>query len=246
MPKQHEILAIKSGVVGKFAKLKADLIDLFVNKKLHFSKIITVFKPVAEGAPDVTEQNTEMQTTVHKELAWIGVDFAKVLDLCHTINLTNCIAKADVSIGELKLLTDIPATGLLELEKYIVSFKELVEKVPTLDPVKGFTVDSANNGWYKAQDRVTSRTAKEPYVLTLAAATDKHPAQAVEKSRDVVTGNKHEQEWSGMLTPSEKSKMISRCEDLITAIKAAQSRANNTETKSAPIGDSIVKYLLGN
>lgn len=245
MAKLHEILAIKSGITGKIAKLKADLMELFTKKTHHFSKVISNFVSVKEGIPDAKEQDTAMQTTVRKELAWFGSEFAKMVDLCHTINITNCEAKADVIIDGVVLLEKIPATGLLELEKLVTGFKELLTHVPTLDPVKGFKKDTAEGeGIYVAQPRMTARTMKEIYVLTLAAATDKHPAQASKETRDIITGHVNTHEWSGMLTPSEKSTILTRCEDLIMAIKSAQARANSTEAKSEKIGEKVVNHIL--
>jgi hypothetical protein len=244
--KQHEILAVKTGITGKFNKLKADLVSLFNDKKHHFNKVIAVFKPLKEGAQQATEQQTEMQTTVVKELQWIGTEFGKLVDICHSINLTNCVAKADVVIDGVTVLSEIPATGLLELEKLIGSFKDLLTTVPTLDPVKGFKPDAdEGKGIYKAQEQLRARTTKELYVLELSPATDKHPAQVSKETRDVLVGHVYTNEWSGMLTPAEKSTMLTRCEDLLTAIKSAQARANNTEVVSKKIGDSIVKYIIG-
>jgi hypothetical protein len=198
-----------------------------------------------EGLPSESVQKTDMQTTVVKELEWFGKEWAKLVDTCHTINLTNCTAKADVEIDGVKLLENIPATGLLELEKFAAGLKELVATIPTLDPVKGFAADSnEGKGIYKAADAKRERTAKELYVLELSPATEKHPAQVSKESRDVVTGHVVTQEWSGMFTPSEKSAMLTRCEDLINAIKAAQARANNTEVTKVEIGAKAFSYIL--
>lgn len=245
MSKLHEILAVKSGVLGKFNKLSADLADLFLNKKHHFIKEVVVFKPLGENQQDVLEKNVDLQTTVRRELAWIGKDFAKLLDICNQINSTNTVAKADVVVDGQVILKDIPATGLLELEKYITAFKSLIEKIPTLDPIKGFT-SAGDQGAdvYKASPRITSRTTKEQYPMVLAPATDKHPAQVQLLSRDIITGWKHESEWSGMLTPSEKSALISKCEDLANAIKAAQSRANSESVIGEKIGQQLVDFIL--
>ena len=246
MAKLHEILAVKSGVVGKLTKLISDLTELFTKKHLHFVEEHVIFKPLGENQQDVVEKNVKRQTTVRKELSWIGNDFANVLGVCNRINSTNCLAKADVIVDGTVLLKDIPATGLLELEKHIQTFKSLLEKIPTLDPVKNFKPDhDQGEDVYKAEPRVTSRTTKEFYPFVLVPATAQHPAQATKEVRDVIIGYKHETEWSGMLTPAEKSDLLSRCEDLVAAIKSAQARANNIDVVGEKIGQDIVKYILG-
>jgi len=245
MAKLHELLAVKSGISGKITKIFGDLADLFTNKKHHFTREIIVLKPVEDGKPDVTEKNVELQTTVPKELAWGGVEFSKFLDVCHTINLTNCVAVADVKVGDEVVLASVPATTLLELEKHITTFKQLIAQTPTLDPIKGFKLDSAQGeGIYAAQLRVTATTTKEEYPLVLAPATDKHPAQVVLKSRDIVTGHRHANEWSGMLTPAQKSVLLSNAEDLLAAVKMAQARANSQEVIPGSIGKAVVDYIL--
>jgi hypothetical protein len=53
-----------------------------------------------------------------------------------------------------------------------------VRSIPTLDPAKGFTHDSAKGAHvFKAREVTKTRTQKVQEPLTLAPATDKHPAQ---------------------------------------------------------------------
>lgn len=244
--KQYELLAAREARINKVTKCWASIMELFKNK-LSFCKIIGVYKPVKEGEVEVKEQDTQMYTTVPKQLALFWKEgFIDKLDVCHQINVTNCSAQADVVLYGTTIFKDVPVTTLMEVSKFlIIEWKPLLEAVPTLDSTKGFELDgSAGENIYKAIERVNSREQTEFYGLILSPATDKHPAQVSKENRRVITGYKHEQEWSGMLTPARKSQLLSNCEDLVIALKVAASRANDIDASKATIGQAIYDVLM--
>ena len=74
MPKLHELLAIESNLETQAAKVRADLANTFEKKRHLFEEKRLLFTPNTEGAQVVTEQQTDIQTTVQKELAWVQND----------------------------------------------------------------------------------------------------------------------------------------------------------------------------
>ena len=91
----------------------------------------------------------------------------------------------------------------------------------------------------------TSKTAKIMYPVELSPATDKHPAQVKEATRDEVVGIFTKTILSGAATTLQKSVLLERVEALIAAVKQARQRANSIEAEKGTIGADIAKYLMG-
>ena len=122
--------------------------------------------------------------------------------------------------------------------------QSLVNAVPTLDPAKGFSLDS-NRNLYRAREVNKTRTRKEKVVLVKYAATKEHPAQTELIDQDVPVGKIQEQEWSGLITPVEKSELLNRVEIVARAVRRARSRANEvTVDLNKKIGKQLLNYIF--
>lgn len=249
MTKLHELLAVDSNMKKQADSTRSDLMNTFDKKKHHFTQKLVTFEPVEDGAPPVTEEQLDLQTTVKKELVWISDHITRSLDVSYQVAIANTTAKADVVLeGGETLLKAVPATSLLELEKRVNEVRELVAAIPTLDPAKGFSLDKDRGAdIFVARDSIRVRTKKIQEPLVLAPATDKHPAQVQLVSKDVASGNVKTQEWSGMLTTADKGDMLDRVEALARAIKKARARANETEIDPSAnkIGKALLAYVFG-
>jgi hypothetical protein len=247
--KLHELLPIESSHETQAAKVKADLANTFEKKRHLFEEKRTVFTPSQEGAPAVTETQSDLNTTVLDQLDELTPFLVKSLDASYQVAVANTKAQADVVLDDGKaILKGVPATALLELEKRVASILELLKAIPTLDPAKGYLPDGqkTGKGVYKARDVRKVRTRKTFVPLVLAAATKEHPAQVKEGWEDLPIGHISEQEWSGLLTPADKSKLIDRAEEVCRAIRSARARANEQEVdKTAKIGAALLKHILG-
>lgn len=249
MPKLHELLAVETNLETQAAKVRSDLSETFQKKRHLFEEKRVTFTSLEEGKPPVIEGQSTIQSTVGKELDWVSKHLAKALDASYQVAEANTDARADVVLDDdagTVLLQAVPATALLELEKRLVEIRELVSAVPTLDPAKGFEPDTQKgSGVYRARDVNKTRTKKEPKVIVKYDATKEHPAQTEMVVVDVPSGTIAEQEWSGMMTPADKSEMLDRAEQLIRATRRARSRANDTETDlSKKIGGKLFGFLL--
>lgn len=242
----HELLAVNDDLKGQATKTRGDLISTFNTKRHLFEKKIVTFKPVADGAQAQTEAQSDIQTTLKKEIEWVNNFVTKAIDVGFQIDLGNTQAKADLPFG-VGIIKDVPATFLLQLEKHLTQVRELVLAMPTLDPAKGFTPDKdAGSGVYKAREVNKERTKKEKKVLTLVAPTDKHPGQAQVYDADVKTGDIQEQEWSALTTPAKKSEVLARVDELIQSVKKARSRANahEVDVATAHVGKQLLDYVF--
>jgi len=248
MSKLHELLAVENNLRGQAEQTRKDLINTFEKKKHHFSEVIVTFKSNKEGVEDKVESQLGLQTTVRKELAWIGEKIAAATDIGYQIDLANTTAKADVILENgTVILKDVPATSLLQLEKRLKEVQELVMAIPTLDPAKGFEPDpDRGEGIYRARDVEKPRTEKQFEYVVMVQPTKEHPAQVKELMVDKPIGTILGQEWSSLLTTAEKGEMLDRAESLLRAVKKARSRANEQEVdvKSNKITSRLLEYVV--
>lgn len=251
MAKLHEVLAVDGNLKSQAAKTRSDLMNTFEKKQHHFSENKVTFTPNEEGGKLSVESQLDLQTTVKKELKWLSDFMVKSLDVSYQVAETNTKARADVVMADGSILiTSVPATSLLELEKRAKEMHDFVVSIPTLDPAKGFELDSSRSSdgdVYKARDVRKTRTKKISKPLVMAPATDKHAAQVQLVTEDVPVGEILTMEWSGLITTAEKGDMLARVEDFTRAVKAARSRANDTEVDKAPqkIGQKIASFIFG-
>jgi hypothetical protein len=248
MSKLHELLAVSTNLENQANKTRSDLMATFDKKRHLFEQKLVTFKSNEEGVAAVTEAQSDIQSTVNKELGWIAGILSKDIDVGHQIDIANTQAKADIvtETGE-TIAKEVPATSLLQLEKHIQKFHELLVTVPTLDPAKGFQADdSREHGIFRAREVNKFRTKKVNKPLVLAPATDKHPAQVQLVTEDVTTGTIQEQEWSALLTPATKADLIERCEVLLRAVKKARARANELDLDviTHKIGGRLLDFVL--
>jgi len=247
--KLHELLAVETGFENQANKTRTDLVNTFDKKRHLFEEKRTVFTPLGEGQT-VVENQSDIQSTVAKEIAWLQPFLAKALDASYQVAQANTIAKADVVLEDeagTTLLTGIPATSLLELEKRLVELASLVAAIPTLDPAKGFSPDpQRGEGFFQARQVRKTRSKKEKVVLIKYEATKEHPAQTELIDKDLPVGTIEEQEWSGLMTPAQKSDLINRVEIVYRAVRRARSRANEAEiNQNAKIGAKLLGYIFG-
>lgn len=248
--KLHELLAVEGNLENQAAKVTAELKASFEKKRHLFEEKTVVFTPNGEGQNQVVEAQSNIQTTVLKELELLTPFLAKSFDASYRVSEANTVARADVVLdldnGAVTLLTGVPATTLLELEKRLNDITNLVNAIPTLDPAKGFNPDSQKGlGYYQARKINKTRTKKEKVVLVKYQATKEHPAQTELIDQDIPVGTVQEQEWSGLITPSEKSDLLSRVETLARAVRQARSRANEVEVDtSKKIANKLLNFIF--
>lgn len=247
MAKLHELLAAESTVKAQADKVRADLSNTFDKKRHLFGEKIVTFVPNTEGAAPVTEEQSDLQSTVRTELRWISDLWAKAVDAAYQIAESNMAARADVVLDNgTVLLKNMPATALLELEKRAGEIHALVTTIPTLDPAKGFKPDSdKGQGIFKAREVTKTRTKKTIRPIVKYEATKEHPAQVDLINEDLPIGTIREQEWSGLITPAEKADMLTRAEELRRALKTARSRANEATAATDKVASKLFSYVFG-
>jgi hypothetical protein len=248
MAKLHELLAVDSNLKGQAGKCRSDLTNTFEKKRHLFQEKLVRFSPLGEGKEPQTESQSSIQTTVRDEVLWLSNLLAKQVDCSFAIDIANTEAKGDIILDDgKKLATGIPTTALLQLEHRVKEVLEFAKQIPTLDPAKSFTPDEARpKGTYIAREVKKVRTQKIEEHVVVVQPTKEHPAQVVKQSRDVETGTIQELEWSSLVTPADKAKVLERAEQLLRAITQARSRANGQEIDPAThrIGKTLLDHVF--
>jgi len=248
LAKLHELLAVENDLRSQAETCRTDLKATFEKKGHHFSKKVVTFKSNVEGVPDKVEAQLNLQTTVHKELLWIGEKLSKAMDAGHQIDTANTQATADVVLEDGSvLLKSVPTTSLLRLEHRVTELRDLLHTIPTLDPSKGFSPDpSEGEHVYRARDDERPRTEKKFDFVVMVPPTKEHPAQVKELMLDRPTGLLISQEWSSCLTVAEKGDMLDRVEEMLRAIKKARARANelDIDVRQNKIAGSVLNYVF--
>jgi hypothetical protein len=183
------------------------------------------------------------RTTVKERVKYNLDAFAKYMNVSATKELTNTLAKADVVVNGKTILTDVPATALLQIEKRLQAVRTLFLGIPTLDNSKKWVLNE-KTGWWEAPEEVTTKTEKNMRPIILVPPTDKHPAQVEKVTEDIVVGKYTTLPMSGRFTSEQKHKLLKKVEALLEAVIIARHSANNQEVQQSQIGDDVVKYLL--
>ncbi len=248
MSKLHELLAVNSSLAGQAQKMRLDLQATLEKKRHLFSKKLVTFTPVTEDGKVETREQSDLQTTVKREVDWLTGIIVKAIDSSYAIDNANTLAKADIVLEDGTILVkDVPATALLQLEKRVKELSEFIHAIPTLDPAKGFSEDfTAGGGIYKARDVQKDSTRKVEEFVVVVQPTKEHPAQTAKVTKDIKAGTILEQEWSSLITPALKAELLTRAETLFRAVTQARSRANDTvvDTKTNKIGETLLGYIF--
>lgn len=244
----HEILAAEKPRNSQVEILFGETAVKFSKYEFFAGALKTLQMVVENPANAAIEQaartQIEVRTTVHETLEYVFKHWAAAEDLQAQKNITNQQAVGKIELSGLDL-PPLPVDELLGLEVRLDKIRTLVKGMPTLNAAKGWEALPERKGLYKAKNvEVTTKTEKVMYPVVLAPATDKHPAQVKEATRDDVVGSWKLIEFSGAATTEQKAHMLERLDDLITAVKQARMRANETEVVSVHVGEKLVAYMM--
>ncbi len=249
MPKLNQVIAAVAGVNNRTGErvTKAHHAlqkpELFTgHAKTYRPKNDDPASPTGEQLPPDNRNMVAHAPTIVKET---GEALTEIYDIEYLREAANCIAKADVVVDGKVLLSDVPVTYLLFLEKRLVDILTFVKKLPTLDPAERWTWVDAQ-ACYATAPVETTRTKKVVEPLVLYPATKEHPAQVKEVTSDVLAGFWSTIKYSSALPQTRVNELQARAETLLIAVKFAREQANSIEVpKVAAPGKAIFDYLFG-
>ena len=241
--KLNQAIAIANGEKSKSASVMTGLYHKLQKADL-FEGFTKRYKPLDEDSKEtLPEESKVVQMNVRDAIKEGSAAVEQLINIIGTIDVGNTAATADVVVDGKTLLTKVPATNLIFLEKQLVDLKTFVDKFPTLDASENW--ENVDEVTFKTAGRSTNRTMKQPFSFTKAVATDRHPEQAEILYRDEVVGKFETVRFSGACTKSDKNEFLERIEKLSKAVKLAREEANSVEVSKSDFGTKVSKYIFG-
>lgn len=242
MAKLNQILAIEKGiktrVYAEFTELHQSTQKAALMNGFHKS-----YQPRDEDGETYPTESQKVQHQASEVLDRVAKGLAELFDITATKDWANCTARANVVVDGATLLTDVPATYLLFLEKQLSDLHTFVTKMAELDAGSDWNLD-ASTGLYKTDPISTQRTKKVQKPITLYEATKEHPAQTQLITEDVIAGSWLTVKYSGAIAAPRKKVLLARIEKLTNAVKFAREQANASEAPEKKLGHDVFAFLF--
>lgn len=243
MAKLCQLIAVEKSVKNR---AHTGLTEIY--QKMQKTPLLTgisrTYRPKDEMGESLPSESSKVQLNASVFLKDVAKTLTELFDVTATKDLANCVALADVVVGDVVLVKGVPVTHFLFLEKKLVDIHTFVSKLPVLDSSEEWTFDP-NVGCFTSTSSETTRTKKVFVPLVLAPATDKHPAQVKEGFEDQVVGFWKTVKFSGALPAARVSEILDRVEKLQRAVKFAREEANSREVEQVREGEKIFNFLFG-
>jgi len=238
----NQIIAVEKGVKSRSY---ADLTEAHhtLQKSALLAGIARTYQPRDDDGEQYPPESTRVQVRADDVLRGTAATLTRLFDVTATKDWANCQAKADVVVDGQTVLTGVPATYLLFLEKQLTDLHTFIAKLPVLDAAETWARDEAADCW-ATEPVQTTRTRKIPRNHVKAEATDKHPAQVEVYYEDVVVGNWRTVKFSGAMPASRIKSLLERVDKLARAVKFAREEANSLEITDQHLGERVFGYLL--
>lgn len=242
MTKLNQIIAVLKGVK---ASTNREVTEVYkaLQRTEPMKGIIRTYQPKNEDGDQLPSESTKVQVKVDELISQASEAFVRLFDITLTQEVANAKAKANVVVDGKTILSNVPVTYLLFLEKQLTDLGTMIGKIPTLDPAEEWVYDS-NIGAYKTDTIKTVRTKKIPRNHVRAEATDKHPAQVDVYNEDVLVGYWSTTKLSGALPADRVAELAKRVEQLKEAVKFAREEANSTEVEQQKAGQQVINYIF--
>jgi hypothetical protein len=241
--KLNQIIAIEKGVKNRaFSELTEA--HHGVQKPALLAGLSRTYQPKDEEGEQLPPESTRVQVRAEDVLRRTGTTLTRLFDVTLTKDAANCEARADVVVDGETLLTAVPVTYLLFLEKQLTDLHTFVRKLPVLDAADAWSFNESADCWSTEPVR-TVRTKKVPRNHVEAEATEKHPAQVEVYYEDIPVGYWTAVKFSGALPATRVAQLVERVEKLQNAVRVAREEANGTEITDRQAGERVFGYLFG-
>lgn len=244
MARLNQIIAIEKGIKSKSFQELAEVQKMLLKPAL-FAGIARAYRPKDEEGEQLPPESNKVQVKAQEVIRQSVEILSKLFDVTASKDWTNCRARADVVVDGQTLLTQVPVSYLLFLEKQLVDLQAFIKKLPILESSETWTFDASADCW-ATEPIQTIKTKKIPRNHVKAEASDKHPAQVEVYYEDVTVGYWRTVKFSGALPATRINELLDRIDRLSQAVKFAREEANNSEVEQQHIGERFFQYIFGN
>lgn len=240
--KLNQVLAIEKGVKASSTRALTDLHRKAQTQALYDGRERT-YQPLNEEGEKFPPESQKVQIKAKNVLKEVQSALSELFDVTFTKDSANMSAVADVKVDGTSLLTAVPVTYLLFLEKQLTDLHTFVAKMPILDPSENWQWDDGQSA-FRSPVVETAKTKKTIKPVILHPATKEHPAQVKEVSEDVVIGYWRQTRFSGALTQEKKDDILDRIHKLQQAVKFAREEANSVTVTKKEVAGAIFSYVF--
>jgi hypothetical protein len=238
----NQILAVEKSI-----KTKANALMTELHRKTEKETLLVgqerTYQPLREDGAKFPSESKKVQLTSQEVFKQISNQLAELFDVTATKDWANCSAKADVVVNGEVLLTGVPSTYLLFLNKQLTDLQTLVGKFSELSSDQQWSYD-AESGTYKTTPVETAKTEKVQEGIVLQPPTKEHPAQTVLVTKDIISGHWKTVYFSGALPKARKELLLDRIQKLLRAVKEALEEANLTSAPSQTVGEKVLNFIF--
>lgn len=243
MSKLNQIIAVEKGIKSRVYGEISDL-HKAIQKPDLFNGFVRNYEKKEEEGEDLPSEKKRVQYTVDEVLRSVERLSTEWMDVTARKDWTNCDARADIVVDGQVLVSKVPVTYLLFLEKQLTDLRTFAGCLPVLDEGEKWDKD-VNSGFFVTEPTSQHRTKKVQKPIVLYPATPEHPAQTQMITEDVMVGYWKQTKQSGAMPKPEKQDLVERVEKLLQAVKQAREEANAREESPAPkIGMTLFNYLM--
>ena len=243
MAKLNQIVAV---VNGKKTETQKSLTALHrtSSKTEDFNGLTRRYRSLdEENGETFPDENKPVLRSTDQSLTEVQDILTGLFDVVATQDYNNSEAKADIVVNGATILSQVPVTYLLFLEKQMNDLAKFVESLPTLDPSETWLFDE-NKALFVSQTKESNKTKKTLRHKVLYEATKEHPAQIEKWNEDVTVGKWETTKLSGAMPVTKKLEISNRIKQLQEAIKFAREEANSVEVSQTHVGEDIFNFLF--
>lgn len=240
-PQLNQVIAVEKGIKGRAASTITKSYQRLQKGGLT-EGLVRKFTPKDEDGEQLPTEKKNVQVVVEDELTEVVAAKSEHFDVVARKDWANTEARADVVVEGNVVLSDVPVTYLLSLEKELEDWRTYVSKLPTLDTSVVWA--SEDGGISRSEPVLKNRTKKVQKPIVLYDATEEHPAQTNLITEDVVVGQWTETSLSGAISVRRQKELLTRANKMLDAVKEARVRGNTHEVKDVSVSGQIFGYLL--
>jgi hypothetical protein len=240
--KLNQLIAVLQSVKANAGKGKTEVYQL-CQKSALFQGLNRTFQSREEDGYIYPPESQKLTLKANDLIDKFMQSCSEYLDLAATQDHANTEAKASVVVDGQTILLDIPVSYLLFLEKQLQDVKTFITSLPVLSIDKDWQHDP-NRGCYVTSPKETVKTKKITDFVVAYEATEHHPAQIKEVTKDVVEGTWSLIEFSGALPQDRVNQLIRRVDMLQKAVVQAREEANSREVQQKQVASAIFGYLF--
>jgi hypothetical protein len=242
MPKLNQIIAVEKGVKSR-SETGITAVYHAAQKSEPFTGIARSYTPKDEDGDQLPAESTRVMVNVEDLLRDAASAWTDLIDVTLTKDTGNTHASASVVVDGVVILTDVPVTSLIFLEKKLNDVRSVLGKMPTLPADKAWHWDESQAAW-ATDPRSTVRTKKVMRNHVLAEATKEHAAQVQPYTEDAIEGTWTTIDYSGAMPRVRLNQLVARLDSLQDAVKRAREEANDAEVAQIKAGESLMEWLL--